>query len=371
MAKIAPAPAETEIGPRTASEMFGHGDAEQDLLAAYRSGRMHHAWLLAGAKGIGKATLAHRMARFIAANPDHRAGAVAVAQDLSTPETHEVVFRIHAHAFPDLIEITAETSQTAAGRGRPSIKVDQIHDSLRGLESTAGAGGWRMVIIDAADDMNAAAANAILKRLEEPPRRCVFFLVSHAPGRLLPTIRSRCRRLDLAPLDGISLTHALKSVSDRSMTGTDEVSPAVLALAGGSAGEAFRLMNEGGADLARALMQLVQSLPQLDLSAAHKLANRLTAQKADADFRLFCDLLFDWLAEAIRAAETGQASRFSPLEPQNGFAMFEAGSLAPWAALWENLGEAYARTLSLNLDRKQFLMNAFFALEATARGRSR
>ena len=363
---------EPPSGPRYTSNLYGQSAAEAELLGAYRSGRMHHGWLLAGPAGIGKATLAHRLARFIAAFPDHRAEAVTKAEDLALADNHPVARRIRAHAFADLVEITAETSQTAAGRSRPVIKVETIHRGLAGLATTPGAGGWRIVIVDAADDMNLSAANAILKRLEEPPQRTLFMLISHAPGRLLPTIRSRCRRLDLVPLGQSDLRRALGEAAKRRSPA--DIPAQIMAMAGGSVGEALRLMDEGGAELAAQLMALVGSLPDLDLALAHKLANRLTAQKADPEFRLFCDLLLDWLAQAVRAAQTGRPGKFAALEPRGGFAMFRTGahapSLAQWAALWENLAEAHGRTLGLNLDRKQFLMNAFFALEATARGRA-
>lgn len=357
---------EVPEGPRFTANLYGHASAEGELLNAYRSGRMHHAWLFTGPKGIGKATLAHRLARFVAANPDPRAPGARLAKSLAVPDDCATSRQIRSGAFPDLVEITAETSQTAAGRSRPMIKVDHIHTGLRGLDSTAGAGGWRVIIVDAADDLNIAAANAILKRLEEPPARTLFILVSHAAGRLLPTIRSRCRRLALTALadDDIGMI-----LGETELAGEGAPIPAeVLALAGGSAGEALRLTREGGAEIAADLMRLVGALPRLDLAAAHKLATRLTAQKADPEFRLFCDFLLDWLAESVRAAATGEGSRFSALEPKGGVALFTGVPLAPWACLWENLAEIYGRTLGLNLDRKQFLLNTFFALEATARG---
>jgi len=327
---------------------------------------MPHAWLLAGPGGIGKATLAHRLAKFVAIHPDCRADAVIGAENLDVADDHAIARRIRSGAFPDLIEISAQTSETAAGRGRPVIKVDAIHSGLGRLATTPGAGGWRIVIVDAADDMNASAANAILKRLEEPPAKTVFLLISHAPGQLLPTIRSRCRRLDLTLLGEADLRGALGEA--RRGSGDNSIGDEIIALAGGSAGEALRLVDEGGAELAAELMGLIGSLPKLDLVRAHKLANRLTGQKADAEFRLFCELLLDWLAQAVRAAETGRPGKFAAFEPEGGFAFFQLRPLAPWATLWENLNEALGRTLGLNLDRKQFLMNTFFALESMARG---
>lgn len=367
MARADPDEEKSPTGPRHSSGLFGQAAAEASLLSAYRSGRMHHGWLLAGPAGIGKATLAHRMARFIAVHPDPGSDAVQQAKNLAVADDHPVCRQIRAGAFPDLIEIAAQTTETAAGRGRPVIKVEMIHQGLRRLATTAGAGGWRMIIIDAADDMNLSAANGILKRLEEPPGQTVFMLITHAPGRLLPTIRSRCRRLDLVRLEEEDLARALAQAGDNRKPVT--ISADIVALADGSAGEALRLMDRGGAELALALMRLVGQLPNLDLTMAHKLADRLTGQKADPEFRLFVDLLLDWLAGAVRSAQTGHPGKFAALEPEGGFRLFDNNRpLAHWAALWENLNEAQGRTLGLNLDRKQFLMAAFFALESTARG---
>jgi DNA polymerase-3 subunit delta' len=352
-------------GPRFTSDLLGQEAAEATLLDAWRSGRMHHAWLLTGPKGIGKATLAHRLARRVLAFPDP-ADPRAGAGDLAVDSDHPVVRRIRAGAFPDLVEIAATATETAAGRARPIIRVDEVRHGLGVLHATAGAGGWRVVIVDAADDMNTAAANAMLKGLEEPPPHTLFVLVSHAPGRLLPTIRSRCRRLQLATLGPEAIGRIAAAHLDEVPTG--KALADLVALSGGSAGEAVRLAGEGGLELARELMQLLGSLPRLDLARLHRLAARLTAPKADAEFRIFAELLLAWLADAVRAAATGAPGRFAGLEPERGFGFPGGAALAPFAALWENLARAHGETLGLNLDRKQFLLNAFFALEATARG---
>lgn len=352
--------------PRDVSTLYGQAQAEAELLAAFRSGRMHHAWLVSGPRGVGKATLAHRLARFALANPDPHAPAVAAAADLSTSDEHGAVRQIRAGAHTDLVEIVATTTATAAGRARPTIRVEEIRGGLARLHATSGAGGWRVVIIDSADDMNIPAANALLKSLEEPPARTLFLLVSHIPGRLLATIRSRCRRLQLSPLGRDAVRRILAEAMPEPPS--DKAMDELVALAGGSAGEAIRLAEEAGLDLARELMALLATLPGLDTARLHRLANRLTGPRADPEFRLFCELLLDWVAEAVRKGETGTPGRFAALEPDGGFAFLTAGTLAPFAGLWENLARVHGQTLGLNLDRKQFLLNAFFALEAASRG---
>lgn len=359
-------------GPRYTSNLLGQGEAEAGLLSAWRSGRMHHAWLLAGPAGIGKATLAHRFARYVLANPDPD-NASAPGKGLDLPDDHPVVRRIRALAFPDLVEIVAETSETAAGRARPVIKVDGVRAGLAALTTTSGAGGWRVVIVDAADDLNANAANALLKSLEEPPQRTLFLLVAHAPSRLLPTIRSRCRRLDLARLSDADIASIVTTGMDDPPTG--DALADLMPLAAGSAGEALRLAGQGGLDLARELMALTARLPSLDTGRLHKLIARLTAPKADAEFRIFTDLLLAWLADEIRSAQTGTPGRFNRLvgagaSARRGASGMAAADLARLAAVWENLARAHGETLGLNLDRKQFLLNAFFSLEDAFRGPS-
>jgi len=193
--------------PRETLALHAHAEAEQAFLEAYRAGRMPHAWLIGGPRGIGKATLAYRMARFVFAHPapptaqNGAQNAPATAQNgpnLAPPPDHPVVRRIAAQGHPDLLAL--ERVADEKGKIPMFIPVDMVRKTIGFFGSTAGEGGWRVCIVDSADELNAAGANALLKILEEPPARCLLLVVTHAPGRLLPTIRSRCRRLSLRPL---------------------------------------------------------------------------------------------------------------------------------------------------------------------------
>ncbi|MGB9368216.1 MAG: DNA polymerase III subunit delta', partial [Xanthobacteraceae bacterium] len=182
--------------PRQTLSLYGHFGAEQAFLESYRAGRVPHAWLIGGPRGIGKATLAYRMARFVFAYPSPQTAQNAAS--LALPPDHPVVRRVAAQGHPDLLAL--ERVADDKGKVPMFIPVDMVRRTIGFFGSTAGEGGWRVCIVDSADEMNAAGANALLKILEEPPSRCLLLVVSHAPGRLLPTIRSRCRHLALRAL---------------------------------------------------------------------------------------------------------------------------------------------------------------------------
>src|SRR3954464_9268274 len=167
--------------PRATGELFGHAEAEQTLLDAYRGGRIPHAWLIGGEAGIGKATLAYRMARFVLAHPDPKAPAVQAARSLALDPNHPVARQVAGQSHPDLLVL--ERTENDKGTLRTEIVVAQTDRTVSFFGSTAGAGGWRVCIVDSTDELNLASANKLLKILEEPPERALFLLVSHAPGR--------------------------------------------------------------------------------------------------------------------------------------------------------------------------------------------
>ncbi|RAI30456.1 DNA polymerase III subunit delta', partial [Rhodoplanes elegans] len=197
--------------PRETLDLVGHAAAEQTLLAAYKSGRVPHAWLIGGPAGIGKATLVYRFARFVLAHPDPASPAVQAATSLALPSDHPVVRRVAADTEGALLALErtpGEKSETV----RTVITVDQVRETVGFFGATATGGGWRICVVDAAEELKyPEGANALLKILEEPPRRALLLLVSHSPGRLLPTIRSRCRMLALRPLSAPEVAAAAAS----------------------------------------------------------------------------------------------------------------------------------------------------------------
>jgi DNA polymerase-3 subunit delta' len=349
--------------PRANPALFGHATAEATLEAAFRSGRLAHAWLLVGPHGIGKATLGFRFARFVLADGkrDNSRPGLALADD------HPIFRRVAAGGHTDFLTIAREIDPKS-GRRRAEIVIDDIRRVHDFLSLTPGEGGWRVALIDGAEDMNANCANALLKVLEEPPSRALLLLISHAPAGLLPTIRSRCRRLDLRPLQEADLRAALAPVlateSDQAAIG------ALLRLAEGSPGRAAGLIEEGGVALYRELIVLLTDLPKLDVVRCHALAERTTGREGVATFRLLSDLLLWWLAGLVR---TG-AARARPETVPGESALYTAlvtgrrrGGLERWGELWENLRRQFALTEALNLDFRQALIDAFGALQDTAR----
>src|ERR1700734_3716112 len=238
--------------PRITTELFGHAAAEAALLAAYRSGRVPHAFLIAGPQGIGKATLAYRMARFVLAHPDPDARDVAAAKSLAVDAGDPVARRIAAQAQPDLLIL--ERTLNDKGVLHKQIAVDDIRRTVAFFGSTAGEGGWRVAIVDAVDELNRAGANALLKVLEEPPERALLLLVSHSAARVLPTIRSRCRILTLRPLEPADLGAAVAVATGRNADDPEVVQAAVAA--DGSVARALAMLDGDALELRQHAMAM-------------------------------------------------------------------------------------------------------------------
>ena len=246
--------------PREAQQLFGHSEAEQELLQAYRSGRMPHAWLIGGPEGIGKATLAYRMARFVLAHPDPDAEAVKAAQSLTVPPDHSAARHIVAQAHSDLLVLERTVGDN--GKLRTEIAVADVRRTISFFGSTAGAGGWRVCIVDSVDELNRFGTNALLKILEEPPAKSLLLLVSHVPGQVLPTIRSRCRRLLLRPLHPDDVVRAATTALGRA--GEDNELRHAAALADGSVARALALFDGPTLALHDGVAALLARLPEID-----------------------------------------------------------------------------------------------------------
>ncbi len=348
--------------PRATKDLFGHEDVEAMLGESVAAGRLHHGWLIAGPDGIGKATLAYRFARHLFANPAERQSATGLAPGEATAATRQV----RALSHPGLLVIR-RAYNLKDKRFPATIPVDEVRRLRSFLALSAGEGAWRVVIVDSADELNVNAANALLKSLEEPPPRTVFLLVSSEPGRLLPTIRSRCRTLDLAPLGREPLRRAVRqalAASDRA----GEPSPADWAvlerLARGSVRRVLALDAGGGLALHAWIETLAKGLPAVDWGAVHQLADELGGTAAEQRFELFFDLVLDALATWTRAAATERDG-----DDPHGIARRLVGParLATFAELWERVARAKAETVALNLDRKALIIDTVRELEAAAR----
>lgn len=331
--------------PRETSALFGHREAEAALLAAYRSGRMAHAWLIGGPQGIGKATLAYRMARFVLTHRDPASAAVRAADSLHVDGDDHVARLIASEAHGGLL--TLERSANDKGVLRTVITVDETRETISFFGSTAAVEGWRVCIVDTVDELNPNAANALLKILEEPPQQSLFLLVSHAPARVLATIKSRCRRLALRALATDDVISAATEA-----TGMDAADPALREAAAASEGSVARtlmLLGGDGLQLQTRTAALLASLPRIDASELHALGDALGTSDRVALAR-FLDSIERWVAERLRAADPNA----------------ELPRLARLAEVWEKIVRAARDTESYNLERKPLVFSVFGMLaEAT------
>jgi len=340
--------------PEERPDWYGSPAPEQALLEAYRSGRMHHAWLLGGPKGIGKATLVYRFARFVLAHPDPSSAAVAAATDLFVPPESPAFRKVANRAHPNLL-ILERPFDEQTGRFRTQLTVEEIRRTVGFFGSTSGEAGWRVAVVDPADDLNPSSANALLKVLEEPPARSLFLIVGHAPGRLLPTIRSRCRRLDIAPLPPETIVAALAAHGVQS----DDL-PLVARLAEGSLRRAILLAEGEGIATYRALTRLLARLPDLDIAAAHAFADRVSGRRDDDAWVSFRDMLAAWLDRRVRGLP----------EPDSDARLPKIAASLPlerWAQVWETLRRSTEDTDEYNLDRKRSVLSILMALARATR----
>lgn len=352
--------------PRANPELVGHDGAEQTLLDAFNAERLHHAWLISGPRGIGKATLAYRFARFLMVHGAD-GGEAGLFGDAPAPDSlavapdHPVFRRITAEGHGDLLGIERKPDPKT-GKLKTVISVDDVRAVGHFMHKTASEGGWRIVIIDSADEMNVNAANAVLKVLEEPPARAIILLVSHNPGRLLPTIRSRCRRLQLRPLEDDTVAGLITRYHP-------DVTPAdagVLArLAEGSIGRASDLVDEGGLALYSEVTRLLDTLPGVDVMALHALADKVAKAGADQAFQTLHELFRWWLGRLILK---GAGGRISANEAETALLdrLLGRAPLDRWLEVWDKSTHMLARTTAANLDRKQVVLNVFFALDKVA-----
>lgn len=331
--------------PRETAELFGHREAEQALLNAYRSGRIPHAWLIGGAQGIGKATLAYRMARFVLAHRDPLAPSVQRAENLAVDPLAPVARQVAADAHGGLLVL--ERGLNDRGVLRTVITVDETRETISFFGSTAAVDGWRVCIVDTVDELNPNAANALLKILEEPPQRSLFFLVSHAPARALPTILSRCRKLPLRPLAVNDVVRAAAAATE--IDADDPALAEAAAAAEGSVSRALTLLGGDALKLQQRTAALLAALPRVDPRELHALGDALGTSDRVA-LAAFIDGIDRWIGEKLRADDPNA----------------NLPRLARLAEVWEKIIRAARDTESYNLERKPLVFSVFSMLaEAT------
>ncbi|HEY0213890.1 MAG TPA: DNA polymerase III subunit delta' [Paenirhodobacter sp.] len=346
--------------PRDTAHLFGQARAEADFLDAFNTGRLHHGWMLTGPRGVGKATLAWRIARFLLTRPATDAPPRTLDSDPESP----VARRIRAGAEPGIFVLKRGLNDKETGLSQ-DIRVDDVRKLKGFLFLSAAEGGRRVVIVDAADDMNTQAANALLKLLEEPPERVTFLLITHQPARLLPTIRSRCRELRLSQLAPGDMALAL----DRAGIETEgDDTTALAALAVGSVGEAVRLIRLDGLETYARLVMLFGTLPRLERPRAIAIAEQMAGKQNEARFDLMLGLIDTFLARLARSgvqgppmpeAAPGEADLFTRLAPNAAAAM-------KWASLHQTLGARARHGRGVNLDPAALVMDMVLEMTAAA-----
>lgn len=341
--------------PCQATTLAGHARAEATLRQAWDSGRLPHAWLITGARGVGKATLAYRFARFVLAGPANAGGglfgepAADLAAPTDSPDAHQVAARSH----PDLYTLEP---------GRSGILADQVQDAVHFCHMTSARSGWRIVVVDPAEEMNTTAANRLLKVLEEPPRNTLLLLVSHQPSRVLATIRSRCAGLRLATLDHATVREHVTALRPDLPEGETD---ALAKLGEGSIGRSLFLADAGGLDLYREMLDVLGAMPNPDTDALHGFAERLSQGGEGGTFRLGGDLVTWWLARLARASASGHVPE--PVLTGEDAVMrrlCDGVALERLLDLWDKAIRLFGDAEHRNYDRKQVVLTLLLEIQA-------
>ncbi len=354
------------LSPRENPDLFGHEDAEKIFLDSYNSGKLPHAWLITGDKGIGKATLAYRIARFLLKNgtPVQNDGGLFGDELNSNPaeslyiDSNDPLFtRIIAGGHADLLALEVNKEE-----GKTEIPVDSIRKINGFLAHTAAESDYRIIIIDSADEMNRNAANALLKLLEEPPKNTILLLVSHSSGRLLPTIKSRCRFLRLKPL----ASNYLKEILDKNSNIENPCErDFAIEFSNGSPGIALDLFNNNGLEIYNLIIEALTPLPNIDLNIVHKIGDMLARKENIDRWHIAIYMYSNFLASIIEAAISNNLPENEIVNGENQVQnyLIANNSVENLVDLWEKIGKIATETNGLNMDRKMSVIELFGILQ--------
>ena len=355
--------------PKDSDLLFGHSIAEAQVLEAFNLSRMQHAWMLTGPKGIGKASLAYQIARFLLAQqpPDKSLfSTTSPTTSLRISQDNPVAIRIRAGSEPGL-HVLKRPVEEKTGKLKTVITVDAVRQLRRFFEMSAGGNGRRVVIVDCVDDMNANAANALLKVLEEPPENALLLLVTHQPSLILPTIKSRCRKLACHPLSPKDMQAAFEQILP-----DYNFDPGLVALANGSVGQATELILKNGLETYAEIIALLQTLPKLDRTKLLKLANSV-GNNSEGKFDQLLDLFNIFLARLARSSVAAKSEYQAALGEQEVFAKLCPDQTAAhhWANIQLELGQQARQGKTANLDPSSLILDMCLKIEESAAQASR
>ena len=331
--------------PREVFDLIGHENIERDFAALYDADTLHHAWLLTGPKGIGKATLAYRMIRRVLGGVPQTVG------QLDVPETDTVAKRIRSLGHGDFLLIRCPYDLKTK-KLRSQILISEIRKVSQFFAKKASEGGWRVCLIDSADEMNPSATNALLKTLEEPPEKCLIILLSKTPGRLLPTIRSRCKTVNLRAVPKAQIKTWAQAITNSS---ADDIQNA-LTLAGGTPGMVLALLNHAD-DLLRPLQTFLASFPRPNTELVHRISDKLALVSANDSFDLFWEIMDRLIsAQAIYTATGEWTLPGDPIAKQS--------TVSHWLDLQRAFKDMRGAQAGLNMNKKTVLLDALTRLSA-------
>ncbi|MEN3930857.1 DNA polymerase III subunit delta' [Microvirga sp. W0021] len=332
--------------PRNQYDFIGHESGEAAFIESFQVGRLHHAWLIGGMQGIGKATLAYRVARYLLA---YGATPPQTGQGLYVPPTHIVSRQIEAFSQPNLTVL--RRSYSAERKTIPSIiSVDAARKAMSLFETTSADGGYRVCIVDSADDLNNSSANALLKLIEEPPPLSIFLIVSHSPQRLLPTIRSRCRKLTLSPLSAGQIKQVISGIGEPFASAPSTLMDQAIAYSEGSVRKTLEMLDEKKAALIKHVQSVLHELPHVDDKRVTMLAESLAHKDAVNDFDLAMECVDHWISAKLHSESSGNIS-----------------SLAQLVEVCEKLHKMVRETDVYNLDRRPLVLWLFDELSQVLR----
>jgi DNA polymerase III subunit delta' len=351
------APEQLILSPAANTRFLGHDAAEHTILESLRSGKMPHAWLLSGPRGIGKATFAYRIARFLFSNTNTQ------PESLDCNPASPIISRIAQKSYSDLLALE-EPFVNDEGKPVKELSVHMVREIGKFLSLSASESPYRIIIIDSVDDMNTNAANALLKLLEEPPPHAYLFLISHSPGKVLPTIRSRCRQLKMQVPEHEHAVRIVQLATD-TLTSTDAMK--LLHLAGDAPGLAVTIAQHNGLALYTQLLECLATLPQLDMGKVLALAETLANKDNDARWQLFC-LFYARFIETLIKRAVGDPCVTPVMDNELELIdrLAAKSSLEKWLELWENSNAMLEETNRAHLDRKQVVVLLFQMLKSIA-----